>query len=217
MVFLIYVKILYFFIISGDNVFLSKFCDVLSYYGKRDDIITLLTCTEHDNNRPLIISTLTRKFYVTLSDKKSRGYHHEIQDHNTQINALINKMQVTLNEMKLCFAKNRIVKSNSFRLNRNPSVKSIRSEKLSQVDEKTNKEEQLNVDVIQKRSKTEINSKQSNKRNTIHGTVTNTASSTTHSANTLNRSISTRIEKKQRKLSTTSNSSRQKEERPPWR
>lgn len=46
--------------------FLDKFSKNVERYGERDDIIGLLTRTEHPF-RPVIISTLRKKFYLTSS------------------------------------------------------------------------------------------------------------------------------------------------------
>ncbi|CAG9824542.1 unnamed protein product [Phaedon cochleariae] len=58
--------------------FIENLCHNITEYGKHEDIISLVTCVVSQYNRPLVISTLTRKFYLTTSDV--RGHHLTIQN-----------------------------------------------------------------------------------------------------------------------------------------
>ncbi|KAK5640375.1 hypothetical protein RI129_011186 [Pyrocoelia pectoralis] len=70
------------------NRFVPSLCNKIDKYGLKDDIIGLITRThDHKDVRPLIISTLTRKFYI--SSNVNRGHHFDLHDnHSKTIKAL---------------------------------------------------------------------------------------------------------------------------------
>ncbi|KAF5269879.1 hypothetical protein FQA39_LY18893 [Lamprigera yunnana] len=66
--------------------FVKELCNQINEFGKKDDIIGLVTRTNMEQ-RPLIISTLTKKFYVAKSP--NRGHYYELEcDHNKAMEVL---------------------------------------------------------------------------------------------------------------------------------
>ncbi|KAF5280995.1 hypothetical protein FQA39_LY05200 [Lamprigera yunnana] len=66
--------------------FVKELCNQIKEFGKKDDIIGLVTRTNMEQ-RPLIISTLTKKFYVAKSP--NRGHYYELEcDHNKAMEVL---------------------------------------------------------------------------------------------------------------------------------
>ncbi|KAB0791991.1 hypothetical protein PPYR_13952 [Photinus pyralis] len=66
--------------------FIRSLCNKIDKFGQKDDIIGLVTRThDHKYIRPLIISTMTRKFYVSSS--ANRGHYHDL--HNNQDETII--------------------------------------------------------------------------------------------------------------------------------
>ncbi|KAK4873488.1 hypothetical protein RN001_015517 [Aquatica leii] len=66
---------------SYRELFIKELCNKIDKFGKRDDIINLVTQTGLTEKRPLIISTLTRKFYVTFSEQ--RGHYYDLNLNHT--------------------------------------------------------------------------------------------------------------------------------------
>lgn len=65
------------------NRFVPSLCNKIDKYGLKDDIIGLVTRThEHKDVRPLIISTLTRKFYI--SSNVNRGHHFDLHNNHSK-------------------------------------------------------------------------------------------------------------------------------------
>lgn len=86
---------LYFFLfIAEDRLkrqFIVDFCHNLDENGNRDDIINLITQTDHfDNVKSLMISTLTKKFYFKQGN---------VRDHHWDIHANQMKLQETLSDL----------------------------------------------------------------------------------------------------------------------
>lgn len=65
-----------------EDVFLNNLCDNIDQYGKTEDLITLASVTDI-TPRPLIVSTLTRKFYTTVS--ADRGHHLVINENTDEL------------------------------------------------------------------------------------------------------------------------------------
>lgn len=80
--------------ISGSGNFLQNFCENIRLFGKTENIITLASCTPSTST--LIISTLTRNFYFTVSNL--RGHHHIIDKHNDEIKAHIKEIKETFEQ-----------------------------------------------------------------------------------------------------------------------
>lgn len=61
---------------SDYNEFIPSLCDNITQFGDFEDIVSLVTQTSSMSVgcHPLLISTLTRKFYITASE--ARGFHH---------------------------------------------------------------------------------------------------------------------------------------------
>lgn len=64
--------------------FTRKLCDNFKEHGNNEDVYSLVTSVEcvRGDPRPLVISTLTRKFYLTPSDH--RGHHYHIRQHHDE-------------------------------------------------------------------------------------------------------------------------------------
>ncbi|KAF5290289.1 hypothetical protein FQR65_LT11623 [Abscondita terminalis] len=56
------------------DVFFKELCMKIDQFGKRDDFITLITRTTIREKRPIIISTLTRKFYLKFNEQRDHFY-----------------------------------------------------------------------------------------------------------------------------------------------
>ncbi|KAF5287191.1 hypothetical protein FQA39_LY16010 [Lamprigera yunnana] len=68
------------------GVFARELCNQINEFGKKDDIIGLVTRTNMEQ-RPLIISTLTRKFYIAKTP--NRGLYYELEcNHNKAMEIL---------------------------------------------------------------------------------------------------------------------------------
>lgn len=51
--------------------FVDDLCGAIKIYGKSEDLLTLVTCTSQEEpKRPLIISTLTKKFFIDISEER---------------------------------------------------------------------------------------------------------------------------------------------------
>lgn len=64
-------------------------------HGKSEDITTLATCADYKFNFPILISTLTRKFYFAPSEH--RGYHYKIAEGKKKLNAEIESVKMLIN------------------------------------------------------------------------------------------------------------------------
>lgn len=66
--------------VNARHEFIEDLCNNFHYEGCKDDIIGLVTHTEHGSERrPLVISTLTRKFYIRPSEKLGhRGHRYDL-------------------------------------------------------------------------------------------------------------------------------------------
>ncbi|KAJ8931023.1 hypothetical protein NQ314_016116 [Rhamnusium bicolor] len=84
---------------SYQRDFTEQLCDNINRYGKNEDIISLVTCTDSIvfETRPMIISTLTRKFYFTVSE--SRGYHLTIDQNNEELMRGLREVDVKLSQV----------------------------------------------------------------------------------------------------------------------
>ncbi|KRT86787.1 hypothetical protein AMK59_2073, partial [Oryctes borbonicus] len=78
------------------NGFLEEFCDKLKEYGERDDIMGLLTHTEYDP-RPLIISTLRKKFYISSSN--FREHFFDIESYNRRVLETLKSLQTRMEKI----------------------------------------------------------------------------------------------------------------------
>ncbi|KAF2881840.1 hypothetical protein ILUMI_24341 [Ignelater luminosus] len=77
--------------VNARHKFIEQLCNNFHYEGCKDDIVGLVTHTEHGNERrPLIISTLTRKFYIRPSEKLGhRGHGYDLHvNHDIVFDAL---------------------------------------------------------------------------------------------------------------------------------
>ncbi|CAH1986246.1 unnamed protein product [Acanthoscelides obtectus] len=68
-------------------------------YGQREDIITLVSCIPSNNFRPMIISTLTKKFYFTPSEY--RGHHYNLYEIEKELTYILQQMKVSVGEVEL--------------------------------------------------------------------------------------------------------------------
>lgn len=82
--------------------FTSQLCDNIKKYGNTEDIYSLVTSVDCalGDSRPLVISTLTRKFYLTPSDHRGhhfhiRQYHDAITKHLEEIKDKLRKAEIS--------------------------------------------------------------------------------------------------------------------------
>nr|CAI5868991.1 unnamed protein product [Callosobruchus analis] len=74
--------------------FMNKLGKFMRKYSQREDIITLVSCIPSENFRPMIISTLTRKFYFTPSE--SRGHYFNLYELEKELTSVLHQMKDTL-------------------------------------------------------------------------------------------------------------------------
>lgn len=85
-------------ITDGDSIgFVPQLCHNMSRLGQKEDVIGLVT---HSNcgaeNRPVIISTLTRKFY--LRNSRVRGYHFELDVYHNKVNMGVKELHKIIDD-----------------------------------------------------------------------------------------------------------------------
>lgn len=68
---------------DSKNNYISEFCDNIKKYGTYEDITALATHVNQSANFPMLISTLTRKFYFTFNSQ--RGLYHLTTELHTTI------------------------------------------------------------------------------------------------------------------------------------
>ncbi|VEN53826.1 unnamed protein product [Callosobruchus maculatus] len=71
--------------------FMKKLGKFMRKYSQREDIITLVSCIPSDNFRPMIISTLTRKFYFTPSE--CRGHYFNLYELEKELTSVLHQMK----------------------------------------------------------------------------------------------------------------------------
>lgn len=86
-----------FLAVGSSNDFLENFHDHIKDYGHQEDIVNLVSLTIGSDTRPLVISTMTRKFFFTLS--KYRGHHHNINESHTAIKEDLEKISTYIKNM----------------------------------------------------------------------------------------------------------------------
>ncbi|KAG5899359.1 hypothetical protein JTB14_036848 [Gonioctena quinquepunctata] len=79
---------------DNESEFMELMCENIDEYGKDEDIISLVTCIASRSCRPMIISTLTRKFYFTASEM--RGHHSVIDKNQKELVGHLKKVSETL-------------------------------------------------------------------------------------------------------------------------
>lgn len=68
--------------------------------GERDDILTLITKIEHKSTvKSLVISTLTKKFYLTASNV--RDHHWDLRKNQNGIQTVLNAMHQKIGKVLL--------------------------------------------------------------------------------------------------------------------
>lgn len=80
--------------------FTTKLCDSISLHGDFEDVVNLFTCLEIPEQfpRPLIISTLTKKFFVTHGEH--RGHHYHINNHHNELTSHLKEISEKLSEIR---------------------------------------------------------------------------------------------------------------------
>ncbi|KAF2881841.1 hypothetical protein ILUMI_24342 [Ignelater luminosus] len=96
--------------VNARHEFIEQLCNNFHYEGRKDDIVGLVTHTEHGNERrPLIISTLTRKFYIRPSEKLGhRGHGYDLHVNHDIVFDVLQDLQekiTTIQEQQQKFKK----------------------------------------------------------------------------------------------------------------
>lgn len=78
--------------------YIIRLCHNIKQFGKSEDITSLATCVEDTTNVPMLISTLTRKFYFKNSD--FRGYYHMTYELHTSIKHVISSKKTQKRGLK---------------------------------------------------------------------------------------------------------------------
>ncbi|KAF5290288.1 hypothetical protein FQR65_LT11622 [Abscondita terminalis] len=63
--------------LKNQENFIEELCYRIKKFGKRDDVISLISRTNVTAQRPIVVSTLTRKFYFAFDQR--RDYFYDIQ------------------------------------------------------------------------------------------------------------------------------------------
>nr|CAH7718449.1 unnamed protein product [Callosobruchus chinensis] len=71
--------------------FINKLGKFMRKYSQREDIITLVSCIPSEYVRPMIISTLTRKFYFTPSE--CRGHYFNLYELEKELTFVLHQMK----------------------------------------------------------------------------------------------------------------------------
>lgn len=75
--------------------FFRDFCKNIEINGERDDIITLVTQTDHPTNvKTLVVSTLTKKFFFTHSNV--RGHHWDLHENHKNIQEILTNLHTQI-------------------------------------------------------------------------------------------------------------------------
>ncbi|KAJ8919970.1 hypothetical protein NQ315_006500 [Exocentrus adspersus] len=83
--------------------FVEKICSNIKAHGNTEDALNLISMIE-TQRRPLLISTLTRKFYFTASEH--RGYHYHIHVQQEALNQRLSGIRHRLSRIKVDPLKN---------------------------------------------------------------------------------------------------------------
>lgn len=129
---------------------MENFCDNIKHYGKSEDITSLASCAV-SLNPPMLISTLTRKFYFTPSE--NRGYRHHITEKHAllstdikNIKELVGKQQSNELKPKTSFLK-RV--SNFFKNGDNRNQKEGDKTDSNEIPTVSPKDRQINVKKVE--------------------------------------------------------------------
>lgn len=76
---------------DGEDSYIESFCKNINVYGTFEDITTLATCVDRPLHSPMLISTLTRKFYFI--DSCFRGYNHVITERQKNLSEEAEKLK----------------------------------------------------------------------------------------------------------------------------
>lgn len=116
---------------GSSNDFIENFLEHIKEYCHEEDIVTIVSLSLGSSIRPLIISTMTRKFFFTVNEY--RGHHHNINESQAEIKERLEKIMVYVKNIPDHKPKektkwNSIKKVLSFRSNHNQGKESPKGE-----------------------------------------------------------------------------------------